>query len=148
MTFASAPNYLQKSILIAFLLAVVLSVCVMHLTFKRKMKWPYALVCAITSLSSVFSLISILSFARTYDGEEYHVISMFAANVPIWVLFVIANVIIVLAIVIFAIGYKHVKTRLSNMSVKESFDTLPSGICFAKRTEFRGLSTSKSTIFA
>lgn len=133
MTFASAPNYLQKSILIAFLLAVVLSVCVMHLTFKRKMKWLYALVCAITSLSSVFSLISILSFVKTYDGDEYHVISMFAANVPLWVLFIIANVIIALAIVIFAIGHKHVKTRLSNMSVKESFDTLPSGICFAKK---------------
>lgn len=132
MTFANSPAYFQRTVMIALLIAEVLSVCELLLCVKRKAKASYVITETVVTLASGFILICLLSYVKAEAGSVPR-ISVLTANVSSWLYLAVANLFIATSVAIVVLCYKMQKSRISDMSIKESFDNLPSGICFCDR---------------
>ena len=131
MTFNTAPSILQKILLIFILFSTVLSVCDLFLCLRRKGKPYYNTIieCVILAISS-FILVNLAVCIDKNWAKEYPNLSLQVANLPIWIFILVEVVLISLCAVAIALGFQLDKRRISKMSIKESFDNLPSGICF------------------
>lgn len=131
MTFMTAPSFLQKIILIWILLTTVFSACDLYLCVRRKGK-PYlgAVMQAIVFLFSAFLLVNLAVYIDEKGAVTYPWLPLEVAKLPAWQFIVADIVLIVMCVVAIVLGYRSDKRHLSRMSVKESFDNLPSGICF------------------
>lgn len=131
MSFMTAPSFLQKIILIGILLTTVFSACDLYLCARRKGK-PYlsAVMQAIVFLLSAFLLVNLAVYVDEKGVEKYPWLSMQVVKLPAWLFVAAETAMILLCAVAIVLGYRSDKRHLSRMSVKESFDNLPSGICF------------------
>ena len=131
MSFMTAPSFLQKIILIGILLTTVFSACDLYLCARRKGK-PYlsAVMQAIVFLLSAFLLVNLAVYVDEKEVEKYPWLSMQVVKLPAWLIILAETVMIILCAAAIVLGYRSDKRHLSRMSVKESFDNLPSGICF------------------
>ncbi len=123
MSFMTAPSFLQKIILIGILLTTVFSACDLYLCARRKGK-PYssAVMQAIVFLLSAFLLVNLAVYVNEKEVEKYPWLSMQVVKLPAWLFVAAETAMILLCAAAIVMG--------SRMSVKESFDNLPSGICF------------------
>lgn len=131
MSFMTAPSFLQKIILIGILLTTVFSACDLYLCARRKGK-PYlsAVMQAIVFLLSAFLLVNLAVYVNEKKVEKYPLLSMEVVKIPAWLFVVAETAMVILCVISIVVGYRSGKRHLSRMSVKESFDNLPSGICF------------------
>ena len=131
MTFIASPSILQKILLIFILFSTVLSACDLFLCLRRKGKPYYNTIieCVILAISS-FILVNLAVCIDKNWAKEYPNLSLQVANLPIWIFILVEVVLISLCAVAIVSGFRLDKHSISKMSIKESFDNLPSGICF------------------
>ena len=144
MSFMTAPLFLQKIILIGILLTTVFSACDLYLCARRKGK-PYlsAVMQAIVFLLSAFLLVNLAVYVDEKGVEKYPWVSMEVVKLPVWLFVSAETSIILLCAMAILMGYRSDKRHLSRMSVKESFDNLPSGICFYEESGLLRLANVK-----
>lgn len=131
MTYLQSPYFIQKIIIIISIFILIITVFDLFFCIKRKAK-PYycTIIRIIIFIILSFVLICLFSFVKSNNIEEIPNISRWMINIPIWVYILIELLFLSLSIIVFIIGYKFDKKYISNKSIKESFDTLPCGICF------------------
>ncbi len=131
MTFLQSPYLIQKIIIIINIFILIISVFDLFFCIKRKAK-PYycTIIETIIFIISSFVLICLFSFVKSNSIEKVPNIARWMINIPIWIYILLSILFFSLSIVVFIIGYKFDKKHISNVSIKESFNNLPSGICF------------------
>lgn len=144
MSFMTAPSILQKIILIAILLTTVFSACDLFLCTRRKGK-PYlsTVMQAIVFTVSSFLLVNLAVCVDEKGVEKYPMISLEVSKLPVWFFLTTQAILILLCITAIVLGYRSDKRHVSRMSVKESFDNLPSGICFYEESGLLRLANVK-----
>ena len=131
MTYLQSPYFIQKIIIIISIIILIITVFDLFFCIKRKAKPYYCTIIGIIIFIILsFVLICLFPFAKSNNIEEIPNISRWMINIPIWVYILIELLFLSLSIIVFIIGYKFDKKYISNKSIKESFDTLPRGICF------------------
>ena len=131
MTYLQSPYFIQKIIIIISIFILIITVFDLFFCIKRKAKPYYCTIIGIIIFIILsFVLICLFSFVKSNNIEEIPNISRWMINIPIWVYILIELLFLSLSIIVFIIGYKFDKKYISNKSIKESFDTLPRGICF------------------
>ncbi len=131
MSFLSSPFYVQQIIVILFILALFLSILSIFLSILFCKK---AGLITLSSISLIFSFILVfLSMRGSYlhqMEEEVFEPSYSFLKLPLWVFLLIVMFLFLLLIMEFVYFFFWRKKNLSPLSIKESFDTLPMGICF------------------
>lgn len=131
MSFLSSPFYVQQIIVILFILALFLSILSIFLSilFCKKKGLIF-----LSSFSLVLSFVLVfLSMRGCYlyrMEEEVFEPSYSFLKLPLWVFLLFVMFLFLLLIVEFVYFFFWRKKNLSPLSIKESFDTLPMGICF------------------
>ncbi len=131
MTFATAPFGLQKVLLIGILFAVAVSACDLFLCLRRKCK-PYVCTAVelIVLILSAVALINLMSYVSASGAGNLPETVARVIGVPVWVYAVCEPLMLAMSVSAMVLGRRADRRHISNMSVKESFDNLPSGICF------------------
>lgn len=131
MSFLSSPFYVQQIIVILFILALFLSILSIFLSILFCKK---AGLITLSSISLIFSFILVfLSMRGSYlhqMEEEVFEPSYSFLKLPLWVFLLFLMFLFLLLIMEFVYFFFWRKKNLSPLSIKESFDTLPMGICF------------------
>ena len=131
MSFLSSPFYVQQIIIILFIVALFLSVLSIFLSILFCKK---AGLITLSSISLIFSFILVfLSMRGSYlyqMEEEVFEPSYSFLKLPLWVFLLFVMFLFLLLIMEFVYFFFWRKKNLSPLSIKESFDTLPMGICF------------------
>ena len=131
MSFLSSPFYVQQIIVILFILALFLSILSIFLSILFCKK---AGLITLSSISLIFSFILVfLSMRGSYlyqMEEEVFEPSYSFLKLPLWVFLLFVMFLFLLLIMEFVYFFFWRKKNLSPLSIKESFDTLPMGICF------------------
>lgn len=131
MSFLSSPFYVQQIIVILFILALFLSILSIFLSILFCKK---AGLITLSSISLIFSFILVfLSMRGSYlhqMEEEVFEPSYSFLKLPLWLFFLFVMFLFLLLILEFVYFFFWRKKNLSPLSIKESFDTLPMGICF------------------
>ncbi len=129
--FTSLHIYVRMTVLLLLLLLTTFNTCIfINVMFKKKMVLRKLLLCAFSSFSFFTLIIFVcLNYANIFVDVEYEstvLTDFFPFYIPVWVVNIIYLVCILLD------EYKIRKNTISPLSVKESFDNLPTGLCFAK----------------
>lgn len=131
MSFLSSPFYVQQIIVILFILALFLSILSIFLSILFCKK---AGLITLSSISLIFSFILVfLSMRGSYlhqMEEEVFEPSYSFLKLPLWAFLLFVMFLFLLLIMEFVYFFFWRKKNLSPLSIKESFDTLPMGICF------------------
>lgn len=131
MSFLSSPFYVQQIIIILFIVALFLSILSIFLSILFCKK---AGLITLSSISLILSFILVfLSMRGSYlyqMEEEVFEPSYSFLKLPLWVFLLFVMFLFVLLIMEFVYFFFWRKKNLSPLSIKESFDTLPMGICF------------------
>lgn len=131
MSFLSSPFYVQQIIIILFIVALFLSILSIFLSILFCKK---AGLITLSSISLIFSFILVfLSMRGSYlyqMEEEVFEPSYSFLKLPLWVFLLFVLFLFLLLILEFVYFFFWRKKNLSPLSIKESFDTLPMGICF------------------
>lgn len=131
MSFLSSPFYVQQIIVILFIVALFLSILSIFLSILFCKK---AGLITLSSISLIFSFILVfLSMRGSYlyqMEEEVFEPSYSFLKLPLWVFLLFVMFLFLLLILEFVYFFFWRKKNLSPLSIKESFDTLPMGICF------------------
>lgn len=131
MSFLSSPFYVQQIIIILFIVALFLSILSIFLSILFCKK---AGLITLSSISLIFSFILVfLSMRGSYlyqMEEEVFEPSYSFLKLPLWVFLLFVMFLFLLLIMEFVYFFFWRKKNLSPLSIKESFDTLPMGICF------------------
>ena len=131
MSFLSSPFYVQQIIVILFILALFLSILSIFLSILFCKK---AGLITLSSISLILSFILVfLSMRGCYlyqMEEEVFEPSYSFLKLPLWVFLLFVMFLFLLLILEFVYFFFWRKKNLSPLSIKESFDTLPMGICF------------------
>lgn len=131
MSFLSSPFYIQQIIVVLFIIALFLSILSIFLSvlFCKKGELIF-----LSSFSLVLSFVLVfLSMRGCYlyrMEEEVFEPSYSFLKLPLWVFLLFVMFLFLLLIVEFVYFFFWRKKNLSPLSIKESFDTLPMGICF------------------
>lgn len=131
LEFLSLHIYIRAFILLILLLLTTFNTCILcNYLFRRKVVLEKILLFAF-SVFSFFTLIIFVSqnYADVFVNVEYSrtiFTDYFIAYVPAWLVNIIFLAWILLK------DYKARKNSISPSSVKESFDNLPTGLCFSK----------------
>lgn len=131
MSFLSSPFYIQQIIVVLFIVALFLSILSIFLSilFCKKKGLIF-----LSSFSLVLSFVLVfLSMRGCYlyrMEEEVFEPSYSFLKLPLWVFLLFVMFLFLLLIMEFVYFFFWRKKNLSPLSIKESFDTLPMGICF------------------
>lgn len=131
MSFLSSPFYIQQIIVVLFIVALFLSILSIFLSvlFCKKRGLIF-----LSSFSLVLSFVLVfLSMRGCYlyrMEEEVFEPSYSFLKLPLWLFLLFVMFLFLLLIVEFVYFFFWRKKNLSPLSIKESFDTLPMGICF------------------
>ena len=144
MSFIDAPLFLQQTLIIVFILAFVLAIVALFVTFILTRKSFLFILSPLTFLSSF--LLVFLTMRGSYlhrVSKEVFEPSKTVLSWPLWVF--VAVLLLLLALSVFEIVYSSLwnKEHISVLSVKESVDKLPSGICFFEKNGTIRLSNLK-----
>ena len=143
MTFLDLPIPYQKVILVFIFLITITSLCDLFLSIIRKTKIVIPIVTGFIFAFSSLTLISLLAFIKKDDGESYANTCLFFAGAPVF-LFIILIIIFLIFIIFVFIRLLYLQNnQVSKRSIKESFDNLPSGICFFEESGLLRLTNYK-----
>lgn len=131
MKFIDSPFYAQQIVIVILILSLVLSIIGVYVTIilcKKKHLTIVAIFAFVLSFSSVF-LTMHGSYLHRVNQLVFEPSSTFL-SLPFWIICLIAGILLSLIIyeLIFAIRWN--KKHISFVSIKESVDNLPAGICF------------------
>lgn len=131
MSFLSSPFCVQQIIIILFIVALFLSILSIFFSILFCKK---AGLITLSSISLILSFILVfLSMRGSYlyqMEEEVFEPSYSFLKLPLWVFLLFVMFLFLLLILEFVYFFFWRKKNLSPLSIKESFDTLPMGICF------------------
>ena len=131
LQFMDLHLYVRAIILLFLLLLTTFNTCLLFAVIHKKDKWYKTITLSLFSIFSFVTLILFVSqnYANVFDNVEYEktiLTDYFLLYIPAW----IVNCIFLVWILIKE--YKLRKNSISPLSVKESFDNLPTGLCFSQ----------------
>ena len=131
LDFMNLHIYVRMFVLLSLLMLTIFNTCVFfNVILKKKNLLRKISLFAFSSFSFYTLIIFVsLNYANVFVNVEYSstiFTSFFPFYVPIWIVNIIYLVYIIVA------EYKTRKNTISPLSVKESFDNLPTGLCFAR----------------
>ena len=131
MRFIDAPFYVRQMIVVSFIFTFVLAIIGLFASVRLCKKRRYIVLPAVTFALSFLSVFLTMCGSKLYRvGESVFEPSLTIISLPLWLHCVVAVVLLALAIygLVSAVLWK--KKHISPVSIKESADTLPVGICF------------------
>lgn len=131
MSFLEMPIPLQQTLVVFFILCLVLSMVDFLLGFFQSKKVVFL---AVSSFSFFFSFALVfLSLRGSYTfrvkGEAFEP-SLSFLSLPCWLHWILFALSFFLALSLLLFALLRQRRRLSPLSIKESFDSLPNGLCF------------------
>lgn len=131
LDFMNLHIYVRMLVLLSLLMLTIFNTCVsFNALLKKKNLLRKILLFAFSSFSFYTLILHIsLNYANVVANVEYSstiLTTFFPFYIPVWV------VNIVYLVYILFDEYKIRKNSISPLSVKESFDNLPTGLCFAR----------------
>ena len=135
MRFIDAPLYVRQMIVVSFIFTFVLAIIGLFASVRFYKKRRYIVLPAVTFALSFLSVFLTMCGSKLYRvGESVFEPSLTIISLPLWLHCVVAVVLLALAIygLVSAVLWK--KKHISPVSIKESADTLPVGICFYEQS--------------
>lgn len=131
LDFMNLHIYVRMFVLLSLLMLTIFNTCVFFNIILKKKNLLHKILLLVFSSFSFYTLIIYVSlnYANVFADVEYSstiLTSFFPFYIPVWVVNVFYLVYILIA------EYKRRKNTISTLSVKESFDNLPTGLCFAR----------------
>ena len=135
MRFIDAPLYARQIVVVSFILTFVLAIIGLFTAVRLCKKRRYIVLPAITFASSFISVFLTMRGSYRYRvGKPVFEPSLTIISLPFWLHCVVAVVLIVLAIYGLVSAVLWNKKHISPVSIKESADSLPAGICFYEQS--------------
>lgn len=134
MTFLTSPVVLQKAIQVVYALLIITGIVNVFLSIMRKVKPIYVVLACITLTLTFFSSLFLnRDMYETSDGFPYS-LAAGIVRLPLWILLTYTVLIATVCVIGLVMLYLEGKTRLSATSLKESLDSLSTGVCFAENS--------------
>lgn len=135
MRFIDTPFYARQMIVVSFILTFVLAIIGLFASVRLCKRRHYLVLPAVTFALSFLSVFLTMCGSYLYRvGESVFEPSLTIISLPLWLHCVAAVVLLALAVygLVGAVFWK--KEHISPVSIKESADTLPAGICFYEQS--------------
>lgn len=134
MTFLTSPLVLQKIIQMVYALLLIFEIMLVFLSFIRKAK-PVFIVLSCLTLTLTFFVALFLhpDMDDAASGFPY-ALAAGIVRLPLWILMLYTVVLITTCVTGLIKLHFYGKTRLSATSLKESMDSLSTGVCFAEQS--------------
>ena len=131
MRFIDAPLPIRQIIIISFILSLVLSIIALFTAIRLCKRKKLVIASAFTFTLSFLSVFLTMRGSYRYRvNKEVFEPSLTILKLPLWLFIAIAIVLFVILTLLLIYTISWNKRNLSPISIKESADTLPSGICF------------------
>lgn len=128
-TFIDASPIYQRTCLILVIILLILNIVDIICSIKYKVRIPFIILSGLLLMFSIFSLVTLSNMFESSENEEL-ILHQFFASMSIYTI----NIIILILTIISIIGVVMLgiwrKNNISPMSVKDSLDKMPMGICF------------------
>lgn len=131
MRFIDAPLFVRQIVIISFILTFVLSIIGLFVSVRLCKKRRFTVISTTTFVLSFISVFLTMRGSYLYRAERpVFEPSLTVIKLPLLLLIFISGILFLLAV----FGLVHAalwnKKHISPLSIKESADTLPAGICF------------------
>ncbi|MBQ5825370.1 MAG: hypothetical protein IIW48_11270 [Clostridia bacterium] len=127
-----AGTYIQAIFMSILFLETVINVCYIPNLFLREYRAAAKIVTFVFNIVG-FSLLVILTTginALLCKRDIPHISELFLENAEYSLVYILLNLVFIVSV---AVGeYRYRKNSVSSLSIKESFDHLPTGLCFSK----------------
>ena len=131
MRFIDAPLYARQIVVVSFILTFVLAIIGLFTAVRLCKKRRYIVLPAITFALSFLSVFLTMRGSYRYRvNKPVFEPSLTIISLPLWLHCVVAVVLIALAVYGLVSAVLWNKKHISPVSIKESADSLPAGICF------------------
>ena len=131
MRFIDASLTIRQIIVISFILALVLSIIELFTAIRLCKRKGLVITSSLTFTLSFLSVFLTMRGSYRYRvNKEVFEPSLTILKLPLWIFIAIAIILFVALILSLLYAISWNKKNLSPTSIKESADTLPSGICF------------------
>ena len=132
MTFLTSPVVLQRFIQIIYAILIIAGIVNVFLSVMRKVKPIYVVLACITLALAFFSALFLnWEMYETSGGFPYSLAARIV-RLPLWILLTYTVLLATICVTGLVMLHFYGKTRLSAMSLKESLDSLSTGVCFAE----------------
>lgn len=132
MTFLTSPVVLQKVIQVIYALLNIAGIVNVFLSVMRKVKPIYVVLTCITLALAFFSMLFLdREMYEASDGFPYSLAARIV-RLPLWILLTYTVLLAAACVTGLVTLHFYGKKRLSAMSLKESLDSLSTGVCFAE----------------
>lgn len=132
MTFLTSPVAVQRTIQIVYAVLIVTGIVNLFLSVMRKVKPIFIALACVTFTLTVFSSLFLNRNIYETSGGFPYTLAARIVKLPLWVLLSYTALIATVCVTGLAVLYFWGKTRLSATSLKESLDSLSTGVCFAE----------------
>lgn len=128
----NAEDYIQLSVMSVLFLVSVINVCCVPNLFLRDYKPAAKILTAAFNLTAFGCLVVLTTGinAQLKNRGIPHLSKLFLENAEYSLLLIVLNCVFLAFLIIGELHYR--KNSVSSRSVKESFDHLPTGLCFSK----------------
>lgn len=135
MRFIDAPLYARQIVVVSFILTFVLAIIGLFTAIRLCKKRRYIVLPAATFALSFLSVFLTMRGSYCYRvGKPVFEPSLTIISLPFWLHCVVAVVLIALAVYGLVSAVLWNKKHISPVSIKESADSLPAGICFYEQS--------------
>jgi len=132
MTFLTSPAALQIVLQAVYALLAIMGIVDVFLSVLRKVRPIYVILSGLALTLAFFSLLFLHREMYETSGGFPYSLAAWIVRLPLWIL--LAYTVLLMAICVTGLVMLHLygKTRLSATSIKESVDSLSTGVCFAE----------------
>ena len=135
MRFIDAPFYARQMIVVSFILTFVLAIIGLFTSVRLCKRHRYLVLPAVTFALSFLSVFLTMCGSYLYRvGKSVFEPSLTIISLPLWLHCVVAVVLLALAVYGLVSAVLWNKKHISPVSIKESADSLPAGICFYEQS--------------
>ena len=135
MRFIDAPLYARQIVVVSFILTFVLAIIGLFTAVRLCKKRRYIVLSSVTfALSFISVFLTMRGSYRYRVGKPVFEPSLTIISLPLWLHCVVAVVLIALAVYGLVSAVLWNKKHISPVSIKESADSLPAGICFYEQS--------------
>ncbi len=135
MRFIDAPFYVRQMIVVSFIFTFVLAIIGLFASVRLCKKRRYIVLPAVTFALSFLSVFLTMCGSYLYRvGKSVFEPSLTIISLPLWLHCVVAVVLLALAVYGLVGAVLWNKKHISPVSIKESADSLPGGICFYEQS--------------
>ena len=135
MRFIDAPFYVRQIIVVSFIFTFVLAIIGLFASVRLCKKRRYIVLPAVTFALSFLSVFLTMCGSSLYRvGKSVFEPSLTIISLPLWLHCVATVVLLALAVYGLVGAVLWNKKHISPVSIKESADSLPAGICFYEQS--------------